>query len=130
MSIICKRMKNHFHINGFPLSLALRQRLGATRKLPVFLKNLVPRLTLPVARVSTGEEFLFSINFVNAFSFVRTSPSIDLFSLYVLFSQYRSGDNTRGNRFFQISSCSLAYLCIIYEKTMGQVALGKTKHTS
>ena len=130
MSIICKRMKNHFQINGFPLSLALRQRLGATRKLPGFLKNLVPRLTLPVARVSTGEEFLFSINFVNAFSFVRTSPSIDLFSLYVLFSQYRSGDNTRGNRFFQISSCSLAYLCIIYEKTMDQVALGKTKHTS
>ena len=124
MSIICIRIKNHFHINGFPLSLALRQRLGATRKLPVFLKNLVPRLTLPVARVSTGEEFLFSINFVNAFSFVRTSPSVDLFSLYVLFSQYRSGDNTLGNRFFQISSYSFAYLCIIYEKTMGQVPLG------
>ena len=78
------RIKNHFHINGFPLSLALRQRLGATRKLSGFLKNFIPRLTLPVTRVSTGEELLFSINFVNAFSFVRTSPSIDLFSLYVL----------------------------------------------
>ena len=27
-----KRRKNHFQINGFALSLALRQRLGATRK--------------------------------------------------------------------------------------------------
>ena len=38
-----------------------------------------------------------------------------------------------GNRFFQISSYSLAYLRIIYEKTMGQVplrpAIGKTQHT-
>ena len=49
---------------------------------------------------------------------------IHLFSLYVLFSQYRSCDNTLGNRFFQISSYSRAYLRIIYEKTMGQVPLG------
>ena len=31
---------------------------------------------------------------------------IDLFSLYLLFSQYRSCDNTLENCFFQISSCS------------------------
>ena len=49
---------------------------------------------------------------------------IHLFSLYVLFSQYRSCDNTLGNRFFQISSYSRAYLRIIYEKTMGQVPPG------
>ena len=35
---------------------------------------------------------------------------IDLFSLYVLFSQYRSCDNTLENCFFQISSCSRAYV--------------------
>ena len=29
--------------------------------------------------------------------------SIDLTSLYVLFSQYKSRDNTLGNNFFQIS---------------------------
>ena len=29
MSFICMGMKNHFHINGFALSLALKQRLGA-----------------------------------------------------------------------------------------------------
>ena len=34
----------------------------------------------------------------------------DLFSLYVLFSQYRSCDNTLENCFFQISSCSRAYV--------------------
>ena len=28
-------MKNHFHLNGVALSLALKQRLGGTRKLPV-----------------------------------------------------------------------------------------------
>ena len=49
---------------------------------------------------------------------------IDLFSLYVLFSQYRSCDNTLKNCVFQISSCSRAYVRIIYEKTKGQVPLG------
>ena len=34
----------------------------------------------------------------------------DLFSLYVLFPQYRSRDNTLENCFFQISSCSCAYV--------------------
>ena len=29
MSFICMGMKNHFHINGFAVSLALKQRLGA-----------------------------------------------------------------------------------------------------
>ena len=28
------RIKNHFHINGFALSLSLKQRLEATRKRP------------------------------------------------------------------------------------------------
>ena len=32
VQFICTGMKNHFHINGFALSLALRQRLGSTRK--------------------------------------------------------------------------------------------------
>ena len=32
MSYICMRIKEHFHINGFALSLALKQRLGATQK--------------------------------------------------------------------------------------------------
>ena len=39
--------------------------------------------------------------------------TIDLFSLYVLFSQYRSCDNTLENSFFQISSYSRAYEPII-----------------
>ena len=32
MSFIFMRKKNHFHINGFTCSLALKQRLGETRK--------------------------------------------------------------------------------------------------
>ena len=35
MNFICMRIKNHFHINGFGLSLALKQRLERTRKWPV-----------------------------------------------------------------------------------------------
>ena len=56
--------------------------------------------------------------------FLRVSSLIDLFSLYVLFSQYRSCDNTLENCFSQISSYSRAYLRIIYEKTNGQVLPG------
>ena len=54
----------------------------------------------------------------------RVSSLIDLFSLYVLFSQYRSCDNTLENCSSQISSYSRAYLCVIYEKTNGQVPPG------
>ena len=32
MSFMCRRIKRHVHINGFAPSLALKQRLGATRK--------------------------------------------------------------------------------------------------
>ena len=35
MSFICMRMKNHFHINGWALSLVLIQRPGGTRKWPI-----------------------------------------------------------------------------------------------
>ena len=31
MRFICMRIKNHFHINGFALTLALKQRVEATR---------------------------------------------------------------------------------------------------
>ena len=48
---------------------------------------------------------------------------IDLLSLYVLFSQYRSCDNTLENCFFQISSCSRAYVCW-HKNTKCQVPLG------
>ena len=40
LSFICMRIKNHFHINGFALSLALKQRLEGTTV------PLVPTLTL------------------------------------------------------------------------------------
>ena len=35
MSFICLTISNHFHVNGFALSLALKQRLEATRKWPI-----------------------------------------------------------------------------------------------
>ena len=31
--------QNHFHINSFALSLALKQRFGTTRKLPMILRH-------------------------------------------------------------------------------------------
>ena len=60
---------------------------------------------------------------------IRIIP-IDLFSLYVLFSQYRSCDNTLENFFFQISSYSLAYLHIMKRqrvKVPPGTSIGKTK---
>ena len=45
MSFICIIIKNHFHINGFALSLALKVRFFGTRKWPIaqeiFRSNLV-----------------------------------------------------------------------------------------
>ena len=39
ISFICMRiLNNHFHINGFALSIALKQRLGPTRKWPIKAK--------------------------------------------------------------------------------------------
>ena len=38
ISFICMRINNHFHINGFALCLALKQRLGPTRKWPIKAK--------------------------------------------------------------------------------------------
>ena len=51
--------------------------------------------------------------------------TIALFSLYVLFSYYRSCDNTLENCFFQISSHSRVYLRITYKTTDGQVPLAR-----
>ena len=47
------------------------------------------------------------------------APIIDLFSLYVLFSQYSSCENTQENRFFQIGGSG-----------SHGTFIGKTKHTS
>ena len=53
------------------------------------------------------------------------SEQRDLFSLYVLFSQNMSCDNTLENCFFQISFYSRAYACIHnLWKDKGQVPLG------
>ena len=36
MSFICMRIEYHFHVSSFTLSLALKQRLGAARKWPIY----------------------------------------------------------------------------------------------
>ena len=41
MSYICVRIKNHFHINGFAICLALKQRLGVTQKWPIPLEYFI-----------------------------------------------------------------------------------------
>ena len=49
---------------------------------------------------------------------------IDLFSFYILFSQYRSCDDTLENCFFQTLSYSCTYQrIIIYEKKKEQIPL-------
>ena len=59
------------------------------------------------------------MNRINTRPLGTFESNIDLLSLYVLFSKYRSRDNTLGNCFFHISSYSRAYVRIIYEKTKG-----------
>ena len=41
---------------------------------------------------------------------------MNLFSLYILFSHFRSRDVTLGNGFFQMWSYARAYVCITHEK--------------
>ena len=62
---------------------------------------------------------LFSINWLPIIMVNDSTQQINLFSLYVLFSQYRLCDDTLEHCFFQISSYSQANLRIIYEKTKG-----------
>ena len=42
MSFICIIIENHFHINGFALSLALKVRFFGTRKWPIRIACLLP----------------------------------------------------------------------------------------
>ena len=42
MSFICIIIKNHFHINGFALSLALKVRFFGTRKWPIVFRAVTP----------------------------------------------------------------------------------------
>ena len=44
---ICMRIKNDLQINGFTLGLALKQRLGATRKRPIVLKAILRLRSFP-----------------------------------------------------------------------------------
>ena len=46
--------------------------------------------------------------------------TMDLFSLYVLFSHLRQRDATLGNSFFQMSSYAHACVRITYEKRNGK----------
>ena len=47
IKFICMRIKNHFHINGFTLSLTLKQRLESTWKWSIEDKNLkIVKITL------------------------------------------------------------------------------------
>ena len=50
MSFIYITIKNHFHISGFALSLALKVRFFGTRKWPVALEVAVPSHNFPVSR--------------------------------------------------------------------------------
>ena len=56
-NFICMRMKNHFHINDYALSLALKQRLGTTRK---WLIEIVTLLFIGYDEVAqeTGSKFV------------------------------------------------------------------------
>ena len=65
---------------------------------------------------------------------VRAGKAIDLFSLYILFSQFRPREVTLGNCFFQLPPYARAHVRMIFENTKGKfpweyhvVWNGKTK---
>ena len=94
-----------------------------------FEKKGLARLTLLIQKCLKTIKSTYFLKFFSPLATFSTSSelgtnvmppgSIDLFCLYVLFSQYRSRYDTLGNCSFKISPCSRAYLRINYEKTKG-----------
>ena len=59
---ICMRIKNHFHINGFALSLVLEQKLRATRKRPTLLPDWLLKVLWWNYRLTTQKRLVFREN--------------------------------------------------------------------
>ena len=59
---ICMRIKNHFHINGFALSLVLEQKLRATRKRPTLLPDWLLKVIWWNYRLTTQKRLVFREN--------------------------------------------------------------------
>ena len=76
MSFIYITIKNHFHINGFALSLALKVRFFGTRKWPVALEVEVSSHNFPVSRQWAVMQWEY-----------YTAKSKMLYLLHVLFSE-------------------------------------------
>ena len=60
-------IKTHFHINGFALSLSLKQRLEVTRKWPISQDNLkgAPakiNIELNLNRINRSQSFVIGMN--------------------------------------------------------------------
>ena len=68
-------------------------------------------------------EFLCQISQLETTVFYSLFNSIDLFSLYILFSHFRPRDATRGNSFFQMSSYARANLRITNEKNKRKIPM-------
>ena len=56
MSFICIRIANHFHINAFTLTLALKQRLLVTRRWPTRFGTPFSHLVICMDLVGTNTE--------------------------------------------------------------------------
>ena len=77
----------------------------------------VSRFLFPTSRSPQPAQQALAIELLRESWSESKGNGIDLFSLHVLFSQYRSCDNTLENCLFQIySSYSCAYVRIIYEQ--------------
>ena len=76
MSFIYITIKNHFHINGFALSLALKVRFFGTRKWPVALEVAVSSHNFPVS----GQWAVMQWEYY-------TAKSKMLYLLHVMFSE-------------------------------------------
>ena len=88
MSFICVRMTNHFHIQGWALTLVLIQRQGGTRKCP--MKFCRWWLISPVyLGVRTCELFFLFRNFCFSRFYIKLSSLFSLFYVTSGFNRFR-----------------------------------------
>ena len=109
MKVICSRIKNHVQINGFALSLALKQRLGAN--LEMVCCHLDSYSLPPRDNAATYNQF-------------QPRPSLTPCSFSTVFSKQCSG------LFFRFCHCTKQYCRVVGGKAAKPVVNRVTRENS
>ena len=97
MSFICITIKNHFHVNGFALSLALKVRFFGTRKWPIMVDSQAH--VIQVLKYCTQwETFQFALPACNLFTQENESRAWSQLIAWQVFGKIRVLEKSRWNR--------------------------------